>query len=408
MKARFKIDKSIIIIILIVLVAAAAVLLIVRKTRSDTVTEMIENGQDISVVFLFHDGETLLFTEVLLYNPETGKGALIDIPGETGVIIEKIGKIDRIDTLYNPSSPDEYINAVERMIEYETDLYIQISKERYIEMVDIIGGLELFIANPVEIIEDDTIALMPSGSIVFYGEKAETYISYYDPEESEIDRSGRREKTVQALLKAFQHHGDILVSEQMYPYFEKTIDTDMDNVSIKSFIKEMENIDSERIVFQRVLGVRRTVDNQELLFSHYNGNLLKETVRQTIESLANVDVVSDDELNITIEILNGTTVNGLASRTSQVFQSFGYDVAYIGNYEDSSVDKTLVIDRRGNASQAQRIASIIKCSNIDTCLPGSEDAGEIVDEDLIDVELLNDIDLTIILGKDFDGRYCKE
>ena len=81
-------------------------------------------------------------------------------------------------------------------------------------------------------------------------------------------------------------------------------------------------------------------------------------------SLANIDVVSDDELNIVIEILNGTAVNGLAARTSQVFQSFGYDVAHIGNYDDNAIEKTYVIDRNGDISQAQRIASIIKCTQV--------------------------------------------
>ena len=393
MRPKIEFDKSIIILIVIILIVAATVFLIYRNTRTDSLTEMIENKQNINSVYLIHDGDKLLFTEILFYNTETGKGALLDIPGETGVIIEKLGKIDRIDKLFSQKNPDEYITAVEKMIEQDLNYYFQIGIDDFGAMVDIIGGLEMFVANPVEILDDEQTALLPSGSIVLDGDKAKTYITYYDQEESDIDVSGRREKTIQSLLKAFQQNGDFLTSDRMFSFFNKTMTTDADNSSVKAFINEMSNLDTGRIVFQRVLGVKRTVDEQELLFSHYDGNLLRETVRQTITSLANLDVVSDDELNVTIEILNGTAVNGLASRTSQVFQSFGYDVAHIGNNDDNAVEKTIVIDNRGDIIQAQRVASIIKCSNVES----SEFDG-----------ILDEIDLTIILGKDFDGRYCKE
>ena len=401
MKSRIEFDKSLIILILIIVVVAAAVFLIFRYTRTDRITEMIENEQDINTVFLVHDDEQLLFTEVLFYNSSTGKGALLDVPGETGVIIEKLGKIDRIDKIYNPSVPEEYINAVERMIEQEIHYYFQIGIDEFVALVDLIGGIEMFIDNPVEIVNEAQTALLPSGSIVLDGDKAKTYITYFDPEESDVEISSRREKTVQSLLKGFQEHGETLMKNGMYNHYKKTIDTNADDSSLKAFLTEMENLDTGRIVFQRVLGVKRTVDDQILLFSHYDGNLLRETVRQTVSSLANVAVVSDEELNVSIEILNGTEINGLASRTSQVFQSFGYDVAHISNYGTNDVENTFVISNRGDIAQAQRVANIIQCTNIET---STETAGEY---DGIAGEDPGEYDIVIVLGKDFDGRYCK-
>ncbi|MDC7227039.1 MAG: LCP family protein [Spirochaetales bacterium] len=402
MKSRIEFDKSLILIAAIILVVAAAVFLIIRNTRTDSITEMIENGKDINSVFLIHDGEELLFTEILFYNTSTAKGALLDVPGETGIIIKKLGKFDRIDQLYNQQDPLEYIRAVENMIKQEIEYYYQINLKDFVSLVDIVGGLEMFIDNPIEIIDNEQIVLLPSGSIVLDGDKVETYISYHDPDESETEASGRREKTIQSLLKAFQQQSDVLLNDKMFNYFKRTLDTNVDDSSLEAFIAELENLDTGRIVFQRVLGTRRTVDEQELLFSHYDGTLLRETVRQTVTSLANVDVVSDDELNVTIEILNGTAVNGMASRTSQVFQSFGYDVAHIGNYESSDVEKTFVIDKRGDIVQAQRVANVIQCSNVESQAPENGDF------ELFSGEPGEDIDLIIVLGKDFDGRYCKE
>ena len=402
MKSRIKFDKSLIIVIAIALIVGALVFFIFRNIKTDQITELVENEKDINAVFLVHEGDRLLFTEVFFYNSATGKGALLDIPGETGVIIEKLGKIDRIDRLYDPGSPEEYISGIEKMIEQEIPYYFQFSLDNLSSLVDIMGGLEMFIANPVEILTDEQTVLLPSGSIILDGEKTKTFVTYDDPEETDVDESGRREKTVQAILKAFKQQGSLLVSDRMFPFLIKTVKTNADRDSVRAFVVEMGRLDISRIVFQRVLGVRRTVDDQELLFSHYDGNLLRETVKQTITALANIEVVSDEELNVTIEILNGTSINGLASRTSQVFQSFGYEVAHIGNYSSSDIQKTKVIDRMGDIAQAQRVASIIKCSNVETAVQDAE-APETVSD-----EAPEEYDLVIILGKDFDGRYCKE
>ena len=129
--------------------------------------------------------------------------------------------------------------------------------------------------------------------------------------------------------------------------------------------------------------------------------MLQETVQQTLVSLKNKEVVSSEELNVTLELLNGTTRNGLAGRTSQVFKSFGYDVARVGNATTQDYEKTLVIDWTGDISAAQQVANVIQCKNVETRAREAVDAQAATPG--VDV-----IDVTIILGKDFDGRYCKE
>jgi hypothetical protein len=160
------------------------------------------------------------------------------------------------------------------------------------------------------------------------------------------------------------------------------------------------------MIFQRVLGVNRIVDGQDLLFPHYNGRLLRQTIQQTLTTLANPKLMSDQLMNAKLQILNGTYVSGLAHRTSALFQSFGYDVVSIGNAPKQDYARTVILDRTGDLAQAQRVASIIKCTDIKPeplpptpavtagpATPSANNAGG--------------ADVTIILGKDFDGRYCK-
>ncbi|MFP4563680.1 MAG: LytR C-terminal domain-containing protein [Spirochaetia bacterium] len=120
---------------------------------------------------------------------------------------------------------------------------------------------------------------------------------------------------------------------------------------------------------------------------------------QTLDSLASTETASGEELMISVEILNGTNRNGLASRTAQLFKSFGYEVVHVANAESFDYEATLVLDRSGNINKAQKVANIITCKHVNTVLEEIPEEAETEPDKIVDV--------TIILGKDFDGRYCK-
>jgi len=388
-------DKSIIILAIILGVIIAMVIFFYGRVRTNSISEAVKREDTLTLAFFIADGEDLLFTEILFYHTGTAKAAILDIPGNTGDVIDSLERMDRIDVLYQRGKPDQYIEKIEQIIDKKIDYFVEVEISAVEPLVDLVEGLEVFIANPVEIIDGLNSILLPSGSVTLDGAKTRLFITYEEPDESDVDRTGRREKFLQGLLVEFGEHADVLTSESVFPYIWELIHTDIQKRGLETFIQEMKRLDSERIVFQRVLGVQRRVDDQVLLFRHYDGELLKGTVKQTLESIANIDIVSDEELNVTLEILNGTTINGLAARTSQVFQSFGYDVVKIGNAEGDIVEKTEVIDRRGDITQAQRVATVIKCAAVRTeVLPGHGDPDE-------------NVDVTVILGGDFDGRYCK-
>lgn len=69
----------------------------------------------------------------------------------------------------------------------------------------------------------------------------------------------------------------------------------------------------------------------------------------------------------------------------------------MGNAETSDYTDTLVIDRIGNEHVAKIIAQIIQCEAIRSTLPEESST------DLYGTEAI--VDYTIILGKDFNGRY---
>ncbi len=406
MKRKKKFDKSIFLLLLIIILIAGAAVFFILKFRTDEITETIQEKSPIAVAFIVADGDESMFTEVFFYHPGTTKGAVLDVPGNTGMIIDSLKKIDRIDILFDRQKPDAYIEKIEKLISTDIRNYIQIDLANLVGLVDLLEGLELFIANPVEEVAENKITLLPAGSIRLDGSKIQTFLTYAEENtDEEFERTNRYQKFIQAFFKRIGERADEITRSDVFSYVNKFVETDLDRRALTAFLLEMKKLNVERLVFQRVLGVERAVDSKLLLFPHYEGQLLKETVKQTLDSIANAEAAGAEELTITIEILNGTNRRGLAARTAQLFKSFGYEIGRVGNADSFDYEKTVIIDRSGNVNKAQKAASLVHCSRIETTAhPDIDDDSKY--ESLPEPE--EGVDVTILLGNDFDGRYCKE
>ena len=392
-KRRRKLDKSIILLIMILLLILATAIFGFLQLRTDPFTESLKSGRATAFLFAFSGDRDYRFFEVFFYHPQTHKGAIFFLPANVGSIIESMKRIDRIDVLYHPGDLGLLKKKIEALTGLAIPFVVDLREGDLKALVDLLGGLEVFIPNPVEVEFQERKILLPSGSTVLDGEKTVDFISFHDPLESELDWVGREQKLLQALLKSIGERSDFLLNGQAFKYLQKHFPSNLRSRAMRTFVLEMKKLDSERIIYQRVLGSKRTVDKQELLFPHFDGELLKETVVQTQETVASPENKNKEESTAALEILNGTKVSGLARRAANVFQSFGYDIVAVSNADQSEHAKTVVLDRKGKPELAQRVADLIKCGRVYSRMDEKVDLA---------------IDVTVILGTDFDGRYCKE
>jgi anionic cell wall polymer biosynthesis LytR-Cps2A-Psr (LCP) family protein len=399
--------KAGIILGLIFLLLIAAAVFIYLQIRTDEIGNTVKEERTIKLLLIVGGAEEGApdtgFSEAIFFQSGTGKAAIVDVPMNTGVLLQSENRIDRIDTGFSPEDPGEYRDRVAKLLDTELPYYIYLDSAEYRKLIDIIEGVDLFIANPVETIFRGQTALLPSGSVTLDGAKAMLYGLFEDENEPEAERVGRRQKLVQATLKKISVRSDYILQPQVLSTMRDLMRTNISERALGSLAEALGRLDQDQIVFQRVLGNTREVEGEELLFPHYEGTLLRETIEQTLTSLNNAEVVSNEELNLTLEILNGTMRNGLAGRTSQVFKSFGYDVARVANAQSQDREETVIIDRIGNLTAARKVANIIQCDNV---ISRPQQATEEPAE--APAATRERIDVTIILGKDFDGRYCKE
>ena len=391
LRRKRKWDKSFLVLGLIIAIVLASAVVGYLELRTDQLSESLQKGRPLSFLFAVGGDKDYRFFEVLQYHPQTHRGAVLFLPGNVGLIIESLRKVDRMDVLYRYGSIGALKSKVEQITGLSIPYYFELREQDMVSLVDLLGGLELFVPNPVEAGSGEAKVLLPSGSVLLDGDKMRDYISYRDPLEPETDWVGRKQKFLQSLLKALGE-SDLILDPGPFAALRRLVSTNLGSRSLAAFLREMASLEGEKLVFQRVLGSERTVDGKELLFPHFEGQLLKEIVKQTGDTIASAEPGLEEELTVALEILNGTSVAGLARRAASVYQSFGYEIVALGNADSTDYLNTVVLDRKGRLEVAQKAAQLIHCQRVYSRLA---EGGDLT------------IDVTLILGKDFDGRYCK-
>jgi anionic cell wall polymer biosynthesis LytR-Cps2A-Psr (LCP) family protein len=388
--------NNIILYILVVFIIGSAVYFYLQG-RSNPLSEAFMRDQQAAILFVVYDKERPLLNSVLLYNNTTKRGAIFDIPGNVGYIFTQLGRVDRIDSAFNADKPARYLNVVQQLLGLEKEpFYFFFSLEEIAFWVDLMNGLEIFIANPIFKETENGIISLPAGSVVLDGNTAVQFLQLKDDLESANSWTERRHKFMQAFISKLSRSSSLLKNRYVKPYLQHETDTNIQNDALTVLWDEFALFDSDNLSRKNIAGATRLVSDQRLLFPYYEGRIIKETVAQTLSLLKNTQSIAADIWLRKIEIKNGTPRNGLAAQAQRKFESMGFSVSGIGNAPTADVMYTVVLDLSGNIESARRVADVIRCSRVYTVAQTDENS----DESLADVQ--------VILGRDFDGQYVRQ
>lgn len=426
MALKARIDSSIIFVFLIIVILAGTALFIYFQVRSDAVSTRVDSEEQFAVLFtVSDDNDSLLLTEAMVYEPSTARAAIFDIPSNMGAILESLERTDRVEELFRQEGIGAYKSFVGETLGLEIPFYLHFDSESLSTLVDFLTGVNLLVSEPVgqvdlnpdfaaSLLQDlpdgassqetepgqelPASRFLPAGNVTLEGPKVITYLSHSFQGEEDIDAVNRRQSFTESLLERIAQERDTLLQDRGMDLLEQIVDTNMDRNSLASLIEEIGRLDTERIVRQRVAGSYRTVDvegeTRNLLFPHFEGQWLRETVSQVSDSLDAADGPASSAETIVIEVLNGTTTAGLARQTRDLYQGLGlFEVHDFDNADSNDYEHTQVIDRRGDGRKANRVAEVIQADNV-------------VNQPADDPN--TPVDVTVILGQDFDGRYVQQ
>jgi len=386
-------DFSLILLVLIIVLIITGIIISILTFRSNPVEDAIADGRVLNFLFVIENEKKPVSTYVLMYHPVTKRAAIFDIPGDLGLLISRINRVDRIDRVYDSARIGNYQNEIEKLLGVEINYSVVITKENLVSIIDVLEGVEIFIPAPVFYRDEDEIIIFPSGITNLDGDKASLYAVYSLPlEDSEMETFRRQRFFLSLLSRQIQMNDNLnnqYTSKLYYSFFKASTN----QRTLAQLFNEFVHINTERVNIQSVGGNLREVSGQMLIIPHWDGSLIKEIVRQTHATLGRDIQDQLIERTLTVEVLNGTASTGLAGRTADIFRGFGYDVISIGNADRNTYERTEIVHRTGDENLIRTFADIIRCTNIR------------LDDDPLFYNIEYKADITLLIGRDFNGRY---
>lgn len=384
-------DKSHLLLWVILALVLAAVLIAGIVLGSEQVALQFKTDKPMNILVVFEGGGKPLSTQLLMFYPSKAKAALLDIPSNMAVILKTIKRMDRIDLSYKAGRPKDFETEVESYLDVAVNGYMLFDEKDLARIVDLVDGLPLFLPSMILQEGGDNPIRLPGGAVTLDGEKVGQYLLYHDEEENESDALARRQKLAVALLKKLAEKSGYLGSRDSAGILSSCFKSNLGPEAKKKLLKELSALDADAIFLQKITGQYRTVEAQRLFFPFYDGELARDMLKQTLGAMGQSAPTKSAGKIYTVEVLNGTAEKGLAARTADIFESFGYEVVSVGNAPKLDYTKTVVIDRCGEKEALTSVANVIRCDNF---AEAEEYRGAVK------------ADFTVILGGDFDGRLC--
>ena len=398
-------QKGILFLILIFAIIAGVCVFIALSLRTDTVGKSLENDQVIRTLYVLDDGGgNALMTEVVIYYPVSKKAAVVNIPYNVGGIYRVLegvegtqGRTDGIAVIYREKGIGAYLRQIESLLGTSIPFYSIVKLDDFITLTDMMGGLRVFISAPVDTLSPDGERwLLPSGAVTLDGDKASTYLRYRLGDEADSDVYERYQNIMVAYFTQLAENKAMILAKKNIDKFLPLFSSNLDAKDFTTHMSLLAQMNTEYIIRQNVTGKVSTVGGKQLLFPLNGGDFIKQAVAQSTNMLISTGNTMTSRIYV-LEIQNGTTVQGLAHNTAILFQNASYDILSTQNADRNDYEKTLIIDHIGNREIAKMVGDFIRCTNIQEEEVRSDSANESVAS----------VDFTIILGKDFDGRYVR-
>jgi len=396
-------DYSLLILICIVFIIAAFTgLLVFYSVFWNDRSVYSSKDKVINILFIFENGKENsergvkpLCSYLTLQYPPARRAAVFNVPGDTGRILAKVNRVDRIDMVYEESSPDDFIREIETLFDIDIHYYIIFSLASLSNTVDLLEGIPVIIPNEIEIYDNENSVLFPSGRAVLDGDKAVKYITEQAAGADSL--KNRQDRFFLGFLGRLGERNGYLKNARIKRFFPRLMRTNMNNRVIASMLDELAATVMDRMSVLEVEGTYREVSGQKLLIPAYDATLIKDIVVKTFAYLTRE---SDSGRRVTIEVLNGTNIPGLAARTAGLMRTYGYDVIKVGNAESPDYEATEIIDRIDQSEETNAFAGFVNCKNI------KKD----IFEAQFDVSTRNyetKADFTLILGRDFNAAFSR-
>ena len=336
------------------------------ESKSDLSTTIADKKTNVAI--LGTDAEEIHsdVNIVVSFDTETGEASFVSVPRDTQVFMSESmmlemqnnGRGDYIPTKYGtkgecklcelyayagPEKNNEYVvQALESLLNVDIDHYIQINLNAFKEIVDAVGGVDMYV--PMDMYWDmrDTggpLINLKEGQQHLDGDKAEQLVRFRKGyAQQDVGRVSTQQDFILALITK------ILDSENVIGDLTKTINavykyvtTDVSLGDCISYLKYISLVDITKISMETIPGEAENMfipDLEEIKIM--SDRVFRGIIQEPEETTAK------DSKQYSIEVSNGGNIMGYAAKTQERLNGLGYNVTKITTWYGNQQDTTII------------------------------------------------------------------
>ncbi len=302
---------------------------------------------------------------LLTFDPHNQTAGMLSLPRDLWIPLPGYGYDTKINTAYAVGESDNYPgggpqlakDTVSSFIGQPIQYYARVNFRGFVELIDLIGGVDVIVANPIyddQYPTDDYQTMLfqlDAGTQHLDGETALMYVRTRNVDD-DYSRAGRQQQVIRAVVDKVLR-ADLLPTllpklPRLLYTMRSSIETDVP-MALQLELANYLNSNSLREVRQLVLDNRY---GEETYAENGAWILLPDRTRvrtalATFFAPPSPDASAIAAANpdwVRIEILNGTGEPGVAAATRDLLVRQGWQVVSIGDADRSDYGRTIIIN----------------------------------------------------------------
>jgi polyisoprenyl-teichoic acid--peptidoglycan teichoic acid transferase len=328
-------------------------------------------------------------------NPDDQKVSLLTIPRDTKVEIPGIGaeKINAANWKGGPEMASEVVSHTLNGV--EVDRYLRISTGAFRDLVDVVGGVEVFVPQVMKY-DDNTQKLhidLKPGLQTLTGQQAEGFVRFRKDDLGDIGRTQRQQTLIKALQKKFQNPLMLARLPEVFSVLQKHIDSNLSLGEMLAMAQFGMNVKPKQLRMVMLPGRFSTPDEFELSYWLMDPTAMSRVMKTyfdiepTVESGLTDAAPPANATDVKVVVQNASEDSEGSQRMADYLIKIGFANVEIEKDSPEPLDTTQVVPQWGNLEVAQQLQEKILNSEVT-----SESTGNLRS------------DITIRVGRDWVKR----
>ncbi|MEI0532097.1 LCP family protein [Brachyspira pilosicoli] len=292
---------------------------------------------------------------------------LIGIPRNVALWKNKKDDSMPLRELYKEGGDSAVFKAIENTVNKKITYKITLDNKSISDIIDLIGGVKMYVEEPIYYTAKNSLYNInfDIGEWIFQGNKVVSYLHYISMKQYEdIETLYRLEDVIINLMISFIQSPELksmIIRKDMRNAIYSKIKSNLRPPDIKAILKIISNSNEKSLIVQNIDG---RVDEKGIINPLLKGSAF---VKQMEDLALYVGLKTErSELNnedVSLIILNGTDVSGLADRINIRMRYRGFAAGEYGNFP-AKVYNSIVLIRNGEIEKSFMVANECRISRI--------------------------------------------